>query len=116
VRGAECRQEILEGVFVGQVDHAEPDAQLRSVRVQDAVGADAQIEQVPQGDPGWIQPHCRLCLQPVFAAALRRRSSRSCRWHSSACRPRWRLVSSIGCFNVSDLVNLLIESESKNAA
>jgi hypothetical protein len=84
--------------------------------VQDVVGADAQIEQVPQGDPGSIQPHCRLCLQPVFAAALRRRSSRSCRWHSSACHPRWRLVSSIGCFNVSDLVNLLIESESKNAA
>jgi len=69
VRAAECRQEILEGVFVGQVDHAEPEAQLRSVRVQDSVGADAQIEQVPQGDPGWIQPH----LSAVPSAGIRSR-------------------------------------------
>ena len=54
VRAAERREEVIERFLVGQVDDAEPDAQLRAGRVEQIIHAEAEIEEMPRRDSRWV--------------------------------------------------------------
>ena len=46
MRAAEGRKEVVENIFVGQVDDRKAQAHLVAVAIQQVVMADGQIEQV----------------------------------------------------------------------
>lgn len=54
VRAAETRQEVVQGLFVRQVDHGETDPHLRLAAVEHVVRSEAEIEDVPRSHARWI--------------------------------------------------------------
>src|SRR5690349_4206332 len=70
MHAAECREEVVQRHFVGQVDDAEPQTESVPVRVQHVVYTNAEIEHVPRRN-------ARGIVQWVAGAG---------RWHNeSAC-------------------------------